>query len=197
MLNARRYFGVAAVSALAASMLFFMFLQRLNARAAAAIAERREAVEPGVCASAAARSDRAVHSSAPRIITPRPRCRASRYWLTSMRSLRPDRTIYQPTRPCSAPSAKIAASFRPRLREMYPVAQKSRNGKAKATVRLDPDTASTWFADRLTAAGAVIQHGSDPCVLPKAKKNAQEIAGARAAHRRDGVAFARERHDTA
>lgn len=44
MLNARRYLGVAVVAAVAASMLFFMFLQRLNARAAAAIAERRDAV---------------------------------------------------------------------------------------------------------------------------------------------------------
>lgn len=53
MLNARRYFGVAFVSALAASMLFFLFLQRLNARAALAIADRRDVVvvmtqtEPG------------------------------------------------------------------------------------------------------------------------------------------------------
>ncbi len=53
MLSARRYIGIAAVSAFAAAMLFFMFLQRLNARTDAAIAERREAVvvakqaEPG------------------------------------------------------------------------------------------------------------------------------------------------------
>ena len=53
MLNTRRYIGVAIISALAASMLFFTFLQRLNARAAARIAERIPAVvvakqaEPG------------------------------------------------------------------------------------------------------------------------------------------------------
>jgi len=53
MVSTRRYIGVAALSALAAALLFFLFLQRLNARAAAAVAERREAVvvvkqaEPG------------------------------------------------------------------------------------------------------------------------------------------------------
>ncbi len=44
MLNARRYLGIAVVAALAASMLFFMFLQRLNARAARSLEARSEAV---------------------------------------------------------------------------------------------------------------------------------------------------------
>ena len=39
--------------------------------------------------------------------------------------------------------------------------------------------------------GAEIVTGKDPCVLPKARKNAIEQEGARAAHRRDGVAMAR------
>lgn len=64
-------------------------------------------------------------------------------------------------------------------------------GKSGATVRLDPDSASAWFADTLKAAGAEIQHGSDPCLLPKAIKNETEIGGSRAAHKRDGVALAR------
>ena len=33
--------------------------------------------------------------------------------------------------------------------------------------------------------------GADPCLLPKARKNVAEIAGARAAHKRDGAAMAR------
>lgn len=64
-------------------------------------------------------------------------------------------------------------------------------GKAKSTVRLNPDTANSWFAETLKRAGAVINHGPDPCVLPKAQKNAAEIKGARLAHARDGVAMCR------
>ena len=64
-------------------------------------------------------------------------------------------------------------------------------GKAKTKVQLDPDTASQWFADRLKDAGAEIVHGADPCLGLKAKKNKTEIAGTRAAHKRDGVAMCR------
>ena len=45
--------------------------------------------------------------------------------------------------------------------------------------------------DRLTAAGAKIHRAADPCLLPKACKNAAEIDGTRAAHRRDGAALTR------
>ena len=64
-------------------------------------------------------------------------------------------------------------------------------GEDKARVRLDPGRVSQWIADRLTDAGATISEGEDPCILPKARKNASEIAGARAAHRRDAVAVCR------
>lgn len=53
MIETRRYLGIAAVSALAAAALFFVFLQRLSARANEAAAARTEAVvvvkqtEPG------------------------------------------------------------------------------------------------------------------------------------------------------
>ena len=46
--------------------------------------------------------DSATQTSAPKIAIASPRCRASRYWLTSMRSARPERTMYQPIKPCSA-----------------------------------------------------------------------------------------------
>jgi Xaa-Pro aminopeptidase len=64
-------------------------------------------------------------------------------------------------------------------------------GTRQARVRLDPSSANRWIADRLTAAGAVISRASDPCQLPKARKNEVEVAGAKAAHERDGVAVAR------
>ena len=64
-------------------------------------------------------------------------------------------------------------------------------GAAGATVRIDPATAGVWAGDRLRAAGATVRGGADPCILPKAIKNATEIAGSRAAHIRDGVAVTR------
>ena len=57
-------------------------------------------------------------------------------------------------------------------------------------VRLDYGTAPAWVLDRLTAAGAQVVRGADPCQLPKACKNEVELDGSRHAHRRDGVALA-------
>ncbi len=61
---------------------------------------------------------------------------------------------------------------------------------ANKRVRLDPDTASWWFARQL-GGPRKIARGQDPCILPKARKNKAEIEGARAAQLRDGAAFAR------
>ena len=58
-------------------------------------------------------------------------------------------------------------------------------------VRACPDTAAAWVFERLAAAGAEIRRGPDPVTLPKAIKNEVELAGTRAAHRRDGAALAR------
>jgi Xaa-Pro aminopeptidase len=58
-------------------------------------------------------------------------------------------------------------------------------------VQADPATAASWVFDRLTAAGAKIHRATDPCLLPKACKNAAEIDGTRAAHHRDGAALTR------
>ena len=46
----------------------------------------------------------------------------------------------------------------------------------------------------LESAGASIKKGIDPVALPKACKNATELAGTAAAHRRDGVAVTRFLH---
>ncbi|MGH6820674.1 MAG: M24 family metallopeptidase, partial [Methylocella sp.] len=64
-------------------------------------------------------------------------------------------------------------------------------GKKKARVQIDPASAPARIRDALKKAGARIVHDTDPCVLPKAKKNQTEQQGARAAHARDGVAMAR------
>lgn len=59
-----------------------------------------------------------------------------------------------------------------------------------ARVRVDPETASWWFAQQLGGLKRV-KRGQDPCILPKSRKNLVEIQGARAAHVRDGAAVAR------
>ncbi|MGE0237288.1 MAG: aminopeptidase P family protein [Parvibaculaceae bacterium] len=64
-------------------------------------------------------------------------------------------------------------------------------GQRKARVQIDPDWAPEKIRAVLAASGAEILHGKDPCVLPKARKNAVEQEGARAAQKRDGVAMAR------
>ena len=64
-------------------------------------------------------------------------------------------------------------------------------GRAGARVLADPDSAAAWVFARLRAAGAEVAAGADPCQLPKARKNAVELDGARAAHRRDGLALTR------
>lgn len=67
-------------------------------------------------------------------------------------------------------------------------------GTNKATVLVDPATAGAWIGERLSAAGATVRDGTDPCLAFKACKNETEIAGARAAHVRDGVALVRFLH---
>jgi Xaa-Pro aminopeptidase len=64
-------------------------------------------------------------------------------------------------------------------------------GAAKKKVLADPESAAAWVFARLRAAGAEPVPGPDPCRLPKACKNETELAGARAAHRRDGLALVR------
>jgi Xaa-Pro aminopeptidase len=58
-------------------------------------------------------------------------------------------------------------------------------------VRVDPAAAPSWIFDRLEQAKAAIVRAEDPVQLPKACKNAVELAGTRAAHLRDGAALTR------
>jgi len=64
-------------------------------------------------------------------------------------------------------------------------------GKAGRRVQLDPASASIWFSQVLTKAGAKIIEAQDLCLLPKAMKNPVELAGICNAHIRDGVAVAK------
>jgi Xaa-Pro aminopeptidase len=61
-------------------------------------------------------------------------------------------------------------------------------------VRVDAAGAPAWFAQQLRGVGATVVAGMDPCLLPKASKNAVERQGARNAHARDAVAVCRFLH---
>ena len=58
-------------------------------------------------------------------------------------------------------------------------------------VMVDRASAPAFVARRLEGAGATVVWRRDPCILPKAVKNAVEIEGARAAQLRDAAAMAR------
>ncbi|MEO0773136.1 MAG: aminopeptidase P family protein [Pseudomonadota bacterium] len=57
------------------------------------------------------------------------------------------------------------------------------------TLRLDKSSAPIIFAQSREAAGRNTAWGEDPCLLPKSRKNAAEIAATRAAHLRDAAAM--------
>jgi Xaa-Pro aminopeptidase len=60
-----------------------------------------------------------------------------------------------------------------------------------ARISLDSATAADALSRLVTDAGGKVVRGADPVSLLKAVKNGTEIAGTRAAHRRDAVALAR------
>ena len=64
-------------------------------------------------------------------------------------------------------------------------------GKARSRVLIDPAWAPDRIREVLAKAKATVATGADPCILPKARKNAIEQEGARSAQRRDGVAMSR------
>ena len=67
-------------------------------------------------------------------------------------------------------------------------------GRKGKRVMFDAATAPEKLAGIVRQAGGVCDVAADPVALMKARKNAAELAGARAAHLRDGVAFARFLH---
>ncbi|WP_226622492.1 aminopeptidase P family protein [Alloyangia pacifica] len=62
----------------------------------------------------------------------------------------------------------------------------------EGTVQIDPATCPVAVQTALK--GCEITEAPDPCLLPKARKNAAELAGSRAAHLRDGAAMVRFLH---
>jgi Xaa-Pro aminopeptidase len=61
-------------------------------------------------------------------------------------------------------------------------------GAKHLAVRLDQATAAHAISQAISANGGKVSRGPDPIAVMKAVKNAAEIAGSRAAHRRDGAA---------
>ena len=64
-------------------------------------------------------------------------------------------------------------------------------GREGRRVIYDKNGSAEAIAHIVEKAGGTLVEGSDPAALPKAKKNAAELAGTRAAHIRDGVAVTR------
>ena len=62
-------------------------------------------------------------------------------------------------------------------------------GQGGRRVLVDPSSVPQWVVNQLD--GATIVERMDPCALPKARKNATELEGARQAHLRDGAAVTR------
>jgi Xaa-Pro aminopeptidase len=98
-------------------------------------------------------------------------------------------------------AAKVGREARAHLAPVARLADPARLGerltalkRAGKTVRLSP-AAPVWFHRKLKggprASRARVVRASDPCVLPQARKNAAEIRGTHAAHRRDGAAMTR------
>ena len=64
-------------------------------------------------------------------------------------------------------------------------------GRDHATVLFDAASAPARLSQTVEAAGGKALIGADPIALMKARKNAAELKGTRAAHRRDGAALTR------
>jgi Xaa-Pro aminopeptidase len=94
-------------------------------------------------------------------------------------------------------SAKLGAEAKAHLKPLAKVCKPDQLADqltalktANARVRLDPATAA-WWLQRKLGGKARVMAAVDPCIGPKARKNAIEIAGTRAAHIRDGAAVVR------
>ena len=93
---------------------------------------------------------------------------------------------------------KLSAAMRARLDEATEIDEPDRLvgfmvrlGAERARVAFDAASAPARLTQALEAAGGSAILGADPIALMKAVKNKAELAGARAAHLRDGAAMAR------
>jgi Xaa-Pro aminopeptidase len=85
---------------------------------------------------------------------------------------------------------EIAGAVDIESRDAFEPALKSL-GEGKKAVLVDRQSAAARIADVVTDAGGTVVAGRDPVALPKARKNAAELDGTRAAHLRDGAAMVR------
>lgn len=102
--------------------------------------------------------------------------------------LRADGSVDVFTAPAKlGPAARAALDAGVRLHpvEAFETTLKSLSGK----VRVDRATAPLAVSRLIEGAGGTVVWGDDPCRLPKATKNAAEVAGMREAHLRDGAAM--------
>lgn len=79
-----------------------------------------------------------------------------------------------------------SVTIEPRTRFYEHLANLGADGK---TVLVDRATNNAKIFSTLNGAGATLVEGEDPCILPKAIKNATEQQGTRTAHIRDGAAI--------
>ena len=70
--------------------------------------------------------------------------------------------------------------------EQYESQLQSLSGKK---VLVDPATSNAWLSITLEHNNASVVSASDPCALPKARKNDAEVAGMKSSHIKDGVAM--------
>ena len=86
-------------------------------------------------------------------------------------------------------SAEVSAHLGNQVEVCDPSTLEQRLLATKGNVLCDPASVPVWFTQTLAKAGANIIEGQEPCLLPKAMKNAVELQGIRNAHIRDGVAI--------
>jgi Xaa-Pro aminopeptidase len=91
--------------------------------------------------------------------------------------------------------AKLSNSVRARMNELAETEEPQRlvddlaAGIGGKKFRFDAATAPAKLVEIVRANGGTAEIGSDPIALMKARKNARELAGVRAAHLRDGIAL--------
>lgn len=93
------------------------------------------------------------------------------------------------------PACREALGASVRIHDLANLEEKlTRWARAGQKIQLDPNLTPYKMYDLLVSQGAKISFGVDPCALPKGCKNAVELAGAKAAHVRDGVAMVKFLH---
>ena len=88
------------------------------------------------------------------------------------------------------PSDRPELERRAELREPETFERLLRQASRDAKVMIDTKLAARRIVDIVEGAGGTVVEGRDPALLPRARKNAVEVEGARQAHLRDGAAMA-------